>query len=661
MKRKIPEKIPGKSKKDALCKLTTVKVPDQFAPLFCVAQEYVEKYFAGKKEDPERGAIEVQGERYILVRASAMSVDFFEIVKTLYRGAGDGGEIAQQLLFDIAHALGKADAKNFSQRMGVEDPIAKLSAGPIHFSYSGWAFVDIFPESKPTPDENYYLIYDHPYSFESDAWMRAGKKSDFPVCIMNAGYSSGWCEESFGVTLVAAEIMCIAKGDSADRFIMAHPSKIEKYIEEYTKKKSALSKEIKKYEIPGFFKRKQLEEDLQKRSRELENTKKALLNILEDIKERDAQLEQEKKKLQVTLESIGDGAFVVSVEKMIIFFNKAAEEITGYSREEVFGKEYRDALRFILEKDGSENFSFIEEAFKTGDTHHATNHMLLLSKSGKEIPILNSAAPIKDSDGKVAGVIVVFRDISEERAMEKARRDFISLSSHQLRTPLTSIKWMADMFLKGDLGKLTDQQREFMNDLYQSANRMAELITALLNIARIESAQLRVNSETINPKKIYQDVSRELGALSKAKGHKITFKKSKDLPEFKSDPRLLFEVLKNLLSNAIKYTPNKGEVEVFFSKKDKDALLSVKDNGFGIPRHQQDRVFQKFFRADNIVNLVTDGTGLGAYIVQQLVELLNGKIWFESEENKGTTFYVSLPIAGPKVRKGTKEIASSNY
>ena len=102
--------------------------------------------------------------------------------------------------------MGLSDARDFAERMNLEDPIAKLSAGPIHFAHAGWAFVDISAESQPSPDENFYLLYDHPYSFECDSWLSEGKRTNFPVCVMNAGYSSGWCEASFGLPLVSAEI-----------------------------------------------------------------------------------------------------------------------------------------------------------------------------------------------------------------------------------------------------------------------------------------------------------------------------------------------------------------------------------------------------------------------------------------------------------------------
>ncbi|OHB62187.1 MAG: hypothetical protein A2167_01780 [Planctomycetes bacterium RBG_13_46_10] len=259
--------------------LDTVNVPEQFEPIFQKAQDYVRRYFREKKEEASKGQIEIFGQRYILVRAASMSVDFFDTIKNMFKDWEDekASEIARSLLFDVAHAIGKMDARNFHQKMGVQDPIEKLSAGPIHFSHTGWAFVDIFPESKPTPDENYYLIYDHPFSFESDAWEKSGKKSNFCVCAMNAGYSSGWCEESFGIPLVASEIMCKARGDSTCRFIMAQPSKIKQYLREYLQGHPEISDNAALYSIGGFFQeRKQAERRQTQLLKQLEKTNQEL-------------------------------------------------------------------------------------------------------------------------------------------------------------------------------------------------------------------------------------------------------------------------------------------------------------------------------------------------------------------------------------------------
>ena len=244
--------------------LGAVTVPEAFAPLFEKAQDYVDSYFKERRFDPTEGTIEIHGQRYMLVRAGAMSVEFFDQIMRLYgdKGEEEARSVARSLLFDLAHAIGAADAHNFHQRMSLDDPIEKLSAGPVHFAYTGWAYVDISAESRPSPDDDFYLLYDHPYSFESDSWVKAAKQADFPVCVMNAGYSSGWCAASFGVTLVATEILCKAKGDDWCRFVMAPPDRIEGHIGAYLKREPAIAPKVTNFEIPGFFARKQVEDEL---------------------------------------------------------------------------------------------------------------------------------------------------------------------------------------------------------------------------------------------------------------------------------------------------------------------------------------------------------------------------------------------------------------
>jgi two-component system, cell cycle sensor histidine kinase and response regulator CckA len=252
--------------------LKTVRVPPGMEELFERAEEVVSRYFRDRVDDPSRGTIEIFGERYVLVRAASLSVEFFSLVQSLY-GDGrrkDADDFARNILFDLAHAIGASDARNFHSKMDLRDPIARLSAGPVHFAHSGWAFVDIFPESQPVAGRDYYLVYDHPYSFESDAWLRAERTASFPVCIMNAGYSSGWCEESFSVKLVASEVLCRARGDEACRFVMAHPERIEEFVSRYRDRSPELAQRLTGYQIPDFFARKRMEEELRRSRDELE-------------------------------------------------------------------------------------------------------------------------------------------------------------------------------------------------------------------------------------------------------------------------------------------------------------------------------------------------------------------------------------------------------
>lgn len=238
----------------------TVSVPEPFSEVFSQAETVVGAYFKNIEMRPSQGTIEINNQRYVLVRASALSIDFFQALLDLYadRGEAEAILIGKSFLFDISHVIGIEDAKNFHSVMNLKDPVEKLSAGPVHFAYSGWAYVDILPESSPTADDHFILKYNHPFSFEADSWMRKKKKADFPVCVMSAGYSSGWCEASFGIPLTAVEITCRAKGDEHCTFIMAPPHKINAYLEAY----QPAGKPPEKYDVPMFFERKQAEEKI---------------------------------------------------------------------------------------------------------------------------------------------------------------------------------------------------------------------------------------------------------------------------------------------------------------------------------------------------------------------------------------------------------------
>ena len=311
----------------------TVKVPDEFHKIFARAQEVVGAYFSTKVEDAARGMIDIGGQRYILIRAASMSVEFFEIAKLLYadKSEEEALSLARGLLFDLAHAIGGADAKIFAQKMNLEDPIAKLSAGPVHFAHSGWAFVDILPESNPTPDADYFLIYDHPYSFEAHAWLAVGKKTDFPVCVMNAGYSSGWCEESFGVPLVAAEILCQAKGDSHCRFIMAHPDRIAGSIKSYMQKNPEIGKLVNSVEISHFFQKKKIED---------EQREKQLRREIRERETAETEWQTSEERYRILYEYNPSMYFTVDAQGCVLSVNRSGCEQLGYAAEELVGRPF---------------------------------------------------------------------------------------------------------------------------------------------------------------------------------------------------------------------------------------------------------------------------------------------------------------------------------
>jgi predicted hydrocarbon binding protein len=212
-----------------------VRCPETFDPLFVKAEKDMLSFFDELKLNPEQGTISIHGERYILARATTFSIQLKVILEKEY-----GRLAAEKIAYNLGRAAGTQDAEFFIDKLGLEKGPAALSAGPVHFAFAGWAFVDIFPESKPTMDNDYFLIYDHPYSFEANSYMAQNKTMERPVCHMNAGYSSGWCQVAFGVDLTSKEISCRAMGDDKCIFVMAHPGKINDHVVEM-KEKYAIS------------------------------------------------------------------------------------------------------------------------------------------------------------------------------------------------------------------------------------------------------------------------------------------------------------------------------------------------------------------------------------------------------------------------------------
>lgn len=237
----------------------TVIVPEGLAPLFGEIETKVEDHFNDFNFDPISGEITVHGQRYVLFRSDSMSYEFMDFIKERYsdRPEKEAISIGNNFLYDNSKVIGKNDALAFHKSLKLKEPIEKLSAGPVHFAFTGWANVEISPESNPVAGDDYVLKFQHHNSFEAQSWIKAKKKSKIPVCTMNCGYSAGWCEESFGIPLTTVELTCEAQGADACTFIMAPPDKIEQYVDEVIDLSSAQD-----FEIPVFFKRKHIEEQL---------------------------------------------------------------------------------------------------------------------------------------------------------------------------------------------------------------------------------------------------------------------------------------------------------------------------------------------------------------------------------------------------------------
>lgn len=248
--------------------------------------------------------------------------------------------------------------------------------------------------------------------------------------------------------------------------------------------------------------------------------------------------------------------------------------------------------------------------------------------------------------------MLVRRDLELTTANERLRKldeiksGFISVVAHQLRTPLSGIKWTLNLLISGDMGPLATEQKTFLMKAYESNDRMISLVNDMLGADRIESGKVRYVFQPVLLGDVIDNVLFELLPQAKAKGLSIRFAPNHaDVPKVKADPEKLRAVFQNLLENSIKYSRTGGTVEIGMDVTPENEIrVSIKDDGIGIPREQQKNIFERFFRAQNAIKLETDGSGLGLFIVKSIIERHGGHISFESEEGRGVTFYFTLPV-----------------
>ena len=253
----------------------------------------------------------------------------------------------------------------------------------------------------------------------------------------------------------------------------------------------------------------------------------------------------------------------------------------------------------------------------------------------------------------------LFRDAVKQKEVEQMKMDFISFVSHQLRTPLTVIKWNAEMLGSRDAGKLTRGQKRYLTEIERGEQRMALLINSLLNISRLEAGRLKIEPKPTDVLLLISSAISELAPYANAKNCRIKFNKpSRQPPLVNLDPILFKQIILNLLGNSMNYSkPQKSLVEITFKQVGQYYQVDVADDGIGIPIAAQNNIFNKFFRADNAVKAHANGIGLGLYITKLIIEAGGGKIWFESAEGKGSAFHFTIPKSGMREIKGEKELS----
>ncbi len=665
MTRKKAEGAARTSGKRAPGGLYTVKVPAPIAPLFEAAQSYVSRYFADRQEDPAKGSITISGERYILVRAASMSVEFFDLVRSLYgdQGPDEARTVASNLLFDTAHAIGKADARTFRERMGVVDPIERLSAGPIHFAFAGWAFVDILPESRPSPDENYYLVYEHPFSFESHAWLAQGRDSSAPVCVMNAGYSSGWCEESFGLPLVAVETECLAAGDARCRFIMAPPSRIEEHLARaFTPSGSEKPRRSPAIRVPEFFQRKRLEDELRQSHESLESR----------VLERTADLEESNARLRAEIEErrAAEEALRASEDRFARAFQMSPVPIAISTLDEGRYLDVNEAFTRLMERPREALVGRTAHEIGFWEGVEDRERIIALLRGGglsqTELDVLNAAgsrrkvllsAELVELQGQRC-ILSILHDVTDRRREEETLRlaqkmeslgvlaggvahDFNNLLAVMLgHTSLALAKLPPESPVRGHVEKAVE-----------AAERAAGLTRQMLAYSGRGHFQIR-------PTDLNQLVRENASLLGAAVPKQVQLVAQIDeaSPHVAADPSQIQQILMNLTLNAAEAIGHRpGTVTITTRKREVGptdwevtqpmgeplppglyAELTVRDDGVGMDDATRSRIFEPFFSTK------ATGRGLGLAATQGIVRGHRGGLRVDSAPGKGTTFTVLL-------------------
>ncbi len=386
-------------------------------------------------------------------------------------------------------------------------------------------------------------------------------------------------------------------------------------------------------------------------NRLFKNQKKFNTKLENLVQDRTAELIKDKAKDKALLASIGEGIIATDTEAKIFLVNSHAEEIFGKSKKELVGQSLLD-VQPLFEENGKEverenrpTYKLLKSGLKA---KIKVKNYYVVRKDGTRIPVSITVSPIKHN-GRLEGAIEVIHDIVKEKEMDKAKSELISLASHQLRTPLSAINWYAEVLLKEELGKLNPEQKRYLGEISNANKKMIELVYDFLNVSRIELGTFQVKFSELDIKETAEGVIKEVMPLILYKKIKLTEKYRPGLEKLMADKKILRIILQNLLSNAAKYTPNKGKVSMEISlkqrAKNKSSLyIEVRDNGYGIPKEHQQKIFTKLFRADNVAKMDTEGSGLGLYLVKSLVDFCQGEVWFKSSQNKGTTFFVDLPF-----------------
>ena len=386
----------------------------------------------------------------------------------------------------------------------------------------------------------------------------------------------------------------------------------------------------------------------------LKENRESILGLMTDMSKAKKSLEVDDVRMKTIISSMGEGLIIVNKQYKVTLINPKALELLGYEESEVLGKNLYEVVKIIKnKKDLSVDNWPIEKSFVSNQiitTGLEDDILISTEKLANPIPVTLSIAPMRndlEGDSSRTNAVIIVRDANKDRELDKAKSGFISTASHQLRTPLTTIRWYSEMLLSGSYGALSEAQHDLVNEIHDGVSRLYQTINLLLGISRIESGKTGNDRVPIDLTAITTEVVKELSpSMVEKKLVYFSFSAQTDPVVVILDPVSLRQVILNLFANSIRYTNSNGTIEGrwLVDREKNEVVYSVRDNGIGIPKSVRGKIFSKFFRADNAISKIPDGTGLGLAFVKDIVTSWGGRVWFESEENKGTTFFFTIPM-----------------
>ncbi len=343
------------------------------------------------------------------------------------------------------------------------------------------------------------------------------------------------------------------------------------------------------------------------------------------------------------MDSLTEGIAYFAQSDWVIYSNPSFTKMTGLPIEGFSIDQFIN----IIKSNDPEIFKQVLLSLEKQQTIHINEVKIL--QQYYEMYII----PVKTSKNEFLGVSIILHDISRLKELDTLKSEFVSIASHQLKTPLSSMSWYLELLLDE---KLTEQQLDYIKEVTKANDRLKELVNDLLNVSRLESGMLKIEPKNINIKDFISDIIKEVLPAAKLNNIKIIYNQTNNISEISIDPILGRQIFHNLLTNAVKYSHPKSTVyvNVDYSTNSK-YVFSVKNTGFGIPKESQNKIFDKFYRAENAQSAVSDGTGLGLFLVKMITDQSGGKIWFESNP-KETTFFIEFPPGGMLNKAGTKTI-----